>query len=82
MPVTVNGHTYYRTAEACAIAGISRNSFLRWVREQSFTDVEYIDRRGWRLFTEADVDRLRAEVNRVHKKQISGKQEDSLVSLR
>ena len=65
MPVTVNGQTYYRTAEACAMAGISRNSFLRWVREGSFTDVEHRDRRGWRLFTEDDLNRLKAEVNRV-----------------
>jgi len=39
MPVTVNGQTYYRTGEVCAMAGISRNTFLRWVREQSFTDM-------------------------------------------
>ncbi len=68
MPLTVNGQTYYRTGEACEMAGISRNSFLRWIREGSFTDVPYFDRRGWRLFTEVDVDRLRAEVNRIQKR--------------
>ena len=82
MPVTVNGQTYYRTAEACEMAGTSRNSFLRWIREGSFTDVEHTDRRGWRLFTEADLNRLRHEVNRIQKKRISSKQEDSLTSSR
>lgn len=65
MPVRINGETYYRTAEACRIAGTSRNTFLRWVREGSFTDVEHWDRRSWRLFTEDDLDRLKAEVNQI-----------------
>lgn len=60
MPVTVNGQTYYRTAEACAMAGISRNTLLRWVRERVFPDVKHRDRRHWRLFTEDDLDRLRS----------------------
>ena len=63
MPTTLNGETYYRTAEACQIAGVSKNTFLRWVREGSFADVEHKDRRGWRLFTEDDLNRLKAEVN-------------------
>jgi DNA-binding transcriptional MerR regulator len=67
MPVTINGETYYRTAEVCQIAGISKNTFFRWVREGSFADAKNRDRRGWRLFTEGDVDRLKAEVNRINK---------------
>jgi len=67
MPVTVNGETYYRTAEICQIAGISKNTFFRWVREGSFADAQNRDRRGWRLFTEGDADRLKAEVNRINK---------------
>lgn len=63
MPTTLNGETYYRTAEACQIAGVSKNTFLRWVRGGSFADVEHKDRRGWRLFTEDDLNRLKAEVN-------------------
>ena len=65
MPIKLNGQTYYSTAEACRIAGTSKNTFLRWVRNGSFVDVEHRDRRGWRLFTEDDLDRLKAEVNRV-----------------
>jgi len=62
MPLTINGQTYYRTAEVCRLAGISKNTFLRWVREGSFPDVEHRDGRGWRLFTEDDVDRLMERV--------------------
>ena len=65
MSVRLNGVTYYRTAEACQIAGVSKNTFLRWVRQGLFADVEHKDRRGWRLFTEDDLDRLKAEVNRI-----------------
>jgi len=65
MPVTVNGETYYRTAEICRIAGISKNTFFRWVREGSFADAQNRDRRGWRLFTEGDANRLKVEVNRI-----------------
>ena len=64
MPITINGKTYYRTSEICREAGISRNTFFRWLREGSFADVEIVDRRGWRLFTEADLARLKAEAHR------------------
>ena len=70
MPISLKGGTYYRTAEACRIAGTSKNTFLRWVREGLFADVEHRDRRGWRLFTEDDVARLRGEVNRIHRVQL------------
>ena len=32
MPFNMKGATYYRTAEACQMAGISKNTYLRWVR--------------------------------------------------
>ena len=67
MPVTINEKTYYRTAEICQIVGISKNTFFRWVREGSFADAPNRDKRGWRLFTKDDVDRLKAEVNRINK---------------
>ena len=67
MPLIVSGETYYRTAEACLVAGISKNTFLRWVREGMFPDVKQRDRRGWRLFSEHEINRLKAEVNRVRK---------------
>jgi hypothetical protein len=65
MPVKINGAQYYRTREACLIAGITKNTFLRWVARGSFTDVGCRDRRGWRLFTQEDLERLISEVNRI-----------------
>ena len=65
MPITISGKTYYRTNEVCRIVGISRNTFFRWLRQGSFTDVEFVDRRGWRLFTEEDLERLKAEANQI-----------------
>jgi predicted site-specific integrase-resolvase len=65
MPFKLNGEQYYRTNEACLLAGITKNTFLRWVSKGSFADVSRRDRRGWRLFTKKDVERLMAEVNKV-----------------
>jgi len=56
------------------MAGISKNTFLRWVREGMLADVELRDRRGWRLFTNDDLDKLKAEVHKVHKNHIAQKQ--------
>lgn len=68
MSLVLNGRTYYSTQEACKLAGTNRNTFLRWVRQNKFTDVKYRDRNGWRLFTENDLRRLKAKVNYVEKK--------------
>jgi len=73
MPININGITYYRTAEACRAAGISKNTFLRWAKEGKFSDIQRKDRRGWRLFTENDMDRLKNEVNRIDNSQIPNK---------
>ena len=81
MPVILNSTKYYRTTEACKAAGTSRNTYLRWVRQGLFVDVTHRDRKGWRLFTKEDLDRLVAEVNRVHEQQLSSKTEGSSASL-
>ena len=67
MPVSVNGQTYYRTAEVCRVVGISRTTLFRWLKRRIFKEAEHRDRRGWRLFTEKEVDRLKTEVNRINK---------------
>jgi predicted site-specific integrase-resolvase len=67
MSFNLGGVTYYQTTEACRLAGISRNTFLRWVKEGTFIDVTNRDRRGWRLFTENDLKALKSEVNRINK---------------
>lgn len=67
MAVTINGKTYYRTAEVCRMVGISRTTVFRWLKEGIFKEAGHRDRRGWRLFTEDEVARLKAEVNRINK---------------
>ena len=64
MTIEIGGRIYYRTAEVCEMAGISKNTYLRWVRDGIFMDVVQRDRRGWRLFTEEDLSRLKAESNK------------------
>jgi predicted site-specific integrase-resolvase len=65
MPVVINDETYYRTAEVCRAVGISRNTLFRWLKEGIFSDVEYRDWRGWRLFTPAQMDIMRARTSQV-----------------
>jgi predicted site-specific integrase-resolvase len=65
MPVTVNGQTYYRTAEVCRIVGISKTTFFRWLKEGISKEAEHRDRRGWRLFTEDELNRFKTEANRI-----------------
>lgn len=70
MPVMINGQTYYRTAEICQKAGISRTTFFRWLKEGVLEDIERRDRRGWRLFTEDDLSKIQAEAGRIEVEQV------------
>jgi excisionase family DNA binding protein len=67
MSVTVNGQTYYRTTEVCRLVGISRTTLFRWLKDGIFDEAQHRDRRGWRLFTEEEVDRLKTEANQISK---------------
>jgi DNA-binding transcriptional MerR regulator len=67
MSLKLDGQTFYHVGEACKLAGTSRITFLRWVRQNKFADVENRDRNGWRLFTEDDLSRLRFKVNHIEK---------------
>ena len=64
MPKEIKNKTYYLTAEACEMAGISRGSLFRWIREGIVQDVKLKDRNGWRLFTEDEVKKLKAEAQK------------------
>ncbi|MBU2534588.1 MAG: helix-turn-helix domain-containing protein [Chloroflexi bacterium] len=74
MPIVIDGKTYYRTAEVCRIAGVSKSTFFRWLRQGSFIDVANFDRRGWRLFTKEDIKRLKSEVGQI--KPVKEKQQE------
>jgi len=65
MSLIVNSETYYRTGEVCQMAGMSRASLLRWLRSGILQDTSHRDRRGWRLFTEGDVKRIKDEANKI-----------------
>ena len=64
MPIEINEQTYYRTSEACLKTGISRATLFRWLKA-GVLEQSYRDRRGWRLFTDDDLNKIQAEVNRV-----------------
>lgn len=72
MSLELEGQTYYNTREACRLAGTNRDTFLRWVRQGKFTDVGHRDRNGWRLFTDDDLLRLKARVNRIERVDVPG----------
>ncbi len=65
MPTTINSESYYRTTEVCQMVGISRSTLLRWLSSGIVNDVPPRDRRGWRLFTEADIKRIEDEANKI-----------------
>ena len=61
MPVVIDDQNFYRTAEVCRMIGISRNTLFMWLKEKIIPDVEYRDWRGWRLFTLAQTETIRAK---------------------
>jgi DNA-binding transcriptional MerR regulator len=69
MPIEFGGQIYYRTTEVCRETGISRATLFRWI-SQGILKKLLRDRRGWRLFTEADLHTVRAEVNRIEVERI------------
>jgi predicted site-specific integrase-resolvase len=70
MPYQINGEKFYKTKEACQLAGTNVSTFFRWVREGKFDDVAYRDRNGWRIFTSRDIQRLEAIVTKIY--QVNG----------
>ena len=64
MPVEINSQIYFRTAEVCQRAGISRTTLFRWLREGVLQDTYLRDRRGWRLFSEDNLQTILNEVNK------------------
>ena len=65
MPTEIDGQLYYRTAEVCRDLGITRNTLFRWLQKGVIDGVEYRDWRGWRLFTAAQVEAIKAKTNHI-----------------
>ena len=69
MPIEINGKFFYSTTETCEKAGISRATLFRWLRKGVLEKLRK-DRRGWRLFTDDDLNKLRAEIERIEVKEV------------
>jgi hypothetical protein len=62
--IEIDGRMYYKTSEACKRAGISRATLFRWLK-LGILEKYYKDRRGWRLFTEEDLTKIRTEARKI-----------------
>lgn len=49
--------------------GISSRTLTRWINEGIIDDVELRDRNGWKLFSEEEIKKLKAEANRTSKRK-------------
>ncbi|MGD1118813.1 MAG: MerR family transcriptional regulator [Dehalococcoidales bacterium] len=69
MPTEIDNCIYYRTSEVCRETGISRATLFRWISLGILPRLMR-DRRGWRLFTEADLNTIKAEVRQIKVEEI------------
>jgi len=70
MPREINGIKYYETTEVCDKVGISRPTLFRWLKRGILNKTQK-DRRGWRLYTESDLNRIKAESIRIEVEETS-----------
>lgn len=59
MPLTISGKKYYRTQEALALIGLPRSTFFKWLREDKIEDAKTKDVRGWRLFSDEEIKKIK-----------------------
>ena len=64
MPVEINDRIYFRTADVCKKANISRTTLFRWLKEGILVDNYLRDRRGWRLYSEEDLEKILKEATK------------------
>ena len=64
MPLEINGRKYFRTSEVCLRVGISRATLFRRLKEGIIDEVPR-DRRGWRIFPEAALQKITTESKRI-----------------
>ena len=64
MPIEIDGQVYYRTSEACKKTGVSRATLFRWLKA-GILEKYHKDRRGWRMFREEDLTKIRAEARSI-----------------
>ena len=64
MSIEIDGKVYYRTSEACKKTGVSRATLFRWLKA-GILEKYHKDRRGWRIFREEDLNKIRAEARKI-----------------
>ena len=72
MPIEMFGQRFYITSEMCRKTNISRSTLSRWLR-QGIIKKLHKDRRGWNLFTEDDLNKIRAEAQKIEVEDIPSK---------
>ena len=70
MPRKVNGKSYWSASEVCQEVAISRPTLYRWLKRGLLTKL-HRDRRGWRMFTEEDLRKIRLEANKIDVQELS-----------
>ncbi len=70
MPIEIDGKVYYRMQEAYREANIGRSTLLRWLK-RGVIEEPIRDRRGWRIFSEEALERIKSEIKRISECQLS-----------
>ena len=70
MSIEIDGKKYYWTLEVCRKAPLSRSTLLRWLK-RGLIEEPIRDRRGWRIFSEEALMRIKSEIKRISECQLS-----------
>jgi len=65
MTVEIDGQIYYRAHEVCTMNRISKSTLLRWIRKGIIEDTSRRDWRGWRLFSQDELQRIKEVANTI-----------------
>jgi len=52
------------------MVGIGKSTLFRWIKEGIMEEAEHRDRRGWRLFTEDEINKVKMEVNGIQRSHV------------
>jgi predicted site-specific integrase-resolvase len=63
LPIEIDGKNYYWMLDVCRQARVSRSTLLRWLKQGVIRE-PLRDRRGYRIFSEAEAAEIRGEVER------------------
>lgn len=65
MTKRIGDKKFYSTVEAAKAAGISKATLLRWLKNGDVREPKR-DRRGWRIFSEIEVEEIQAWAHRTN----------------